>query len=193
MRWLGGAISITSLLLSLLLVGLWARSFYRLDEVSRVTAQSEMQGAISFRGAVHLSRATARTAGVRATRWDTLAIAPSTTWADHYPTGLSWYHLGFGGAGAVGESRLTPWLFRNEVLIVPYWAICAVTLLPLVPSSSRSIRRQVRKRRGQCLTCGYDLRASPGRCPECGTAAGGARPDSCQPQIELAAVSGHDR
>jgi hypothetical protein len=55
-------------------------------------------------------------------------------------------------------------------LMIPYWLLLAV-------ASPRSVRwwreRRLRIRRtaaaGLCASCGYDLRHSPDRCPECGT------------------------
>ena len=35
---------------------------------------------------------------------------------------------------------------------------------------NRQRQQRVRIRKGQCAQCGYDLRASTERCPECGTA-----------------------
>jgi hypothetical protein len=43
----------------------------------------------------------------------------------------------------------------------------SAALLGLV-ASIPSTRRRHRRRLGQCPACGYDLRASPDRCPECG-------------------------
>jgi hypothetical protein len=45
------------------------------------------------------------------------------------------------------------------------WGAMAVLWLPAV---LRLGTRLQRTRNGLCLCCGYDLRASRGRCPECG-------------------------
>jgi hypothetical protein len=62
------------------------------------------------------------------------------------------------------------WKEKDEHLIeleVPLYALTlAFALLP----GYRVWRRFRRPRAGNCQTCGYDLRATPGRCPECGTA-----------------------
>jgi hypothetical protein len=55
---------------------------------------------------------------------------------------------------------------------VPYWPLVVGTAAgPLLWAGTRiggSWIRQHRKRLGLCLACGYDLRHSPDRCPECG-------------------------
>ena len=70
------------------------------------------------------------------------------------------------GSGGSRDEE-TGWTLR-----LPLWAIVAA-LAPWPLLWFRGIwRRQFvfrrRLRRGCCVGCGYDLRASPGRCPECG-------------------------
>ena len=54
----------------------------------------------------------------------------------------------------------------------PFWWLLLVGAVPLAMWGIITRRRRRQGRRallGLCLTCGYDLRASSERCPECGT------------------------
>ncbi len=74
-------------------------------------------------------------------------------------------------AGVVREWRLIPGhasLFWR--LGVPFWIsalfFAALSWYLYAPLH----RRRKRKKLGLCVKCGYDLRGSKDRCPECGTA-----------------------
>jgi hypothetical protein len=83
--------------------------------------------------------------------------------AHHHP----WWHLGF----------LVRWHSQKSLysrdqwchVTVPYWAITLATALLPGLRAFRERRRQGRARAGLCPLCHYDLRATPDRCPECGT------------------------
>src|SRR5688572_12159553 len=50
---------------------------------------------------------------------------------------------------------------------------CNITILVFAIPFRQQWDREQRLRRGLCLRCCYDLRATPGRCPECGAVPAG--------------------
>lgn len=165
------------MLLLVLVAGLWARSLWRIDEV----AWSDDTG---FRYEVSTTKG-----GVRLMRLE--------KWTDPAPPGLisiprdataeadwrasnRWWVTPGGGAthagrvgfaaatGTIGGPMMTAYAYRAWT--VPLWALCAaLSVLPVARVGWWFARRR-RHGAGQCAGCGYDLRASPERCPECGRA-----------------------
>jgi hypothetical protein len=59
----------------------------------------------------------------------------------------------------------------HSSICFPYWLAAILTAAAPAFSIAARVRRRRRIEAGQCLSCGYDLRATPGRCPECGATA----------------------
>lgn len=53
-------------------------------------------------------------------------------------------------------------------VVFPHWLLCLPTAAVLLRAAVRWGRRRRRRLRGWCIACGYDLRGTPDRCPECG-------------------------
>jgi hypothetical protein len=56
-------------------------------------------------------------------------------------------------------------------LFVAHWLFSVITLVFPVLALIGWIGRSKRRSEGKCAACGYDLRATPDRCPECGSPA----------------------
>jgi hypothetical protein len=57
---------------------------------------------------------------------------------------------------------------RSRAIFIPHWGLVVLTAIFPAIAAIRFARNRNRGRDNLCLKCGYDLRATPGRCPECG-------------------------
>ena len=74
-----------------------------------------------------------------------------------------WDRIGFGHYVGGTQSGA-----RVDQFVVPYYALFALTAILPGLVALRWLKTRRRQNAGVCANCGYDLRASPERCPECG-------------------------
>jgi hypothetical protein len=174
---------------------LWVRSYCARDVVSFGRAGSDSHFGQSIRGRVHLLThfharliAPVSTSKVKNpvminggrqssdTTWSSHPLGPQAEWnggMHGYPASVEW-HYGFifqkyhrsdlFQSFAGSPSPVT----RHRLVVVPYWSLLSVfAVVPIARLVQRSHTRR-RRRSGHCAACGYDLRATPERCPECG-------------------------
>lgn len=105
--------------------------------------------------------------------------APHYTTAKQFtvvnPAGEELWLLGF----AITNQRRFPSTVRTVMhaditnvagFVIPLWFPTAVLTILMLAGTRQLLRQAARVSRGLCQSCGYDLRASRHRCPECGTA-----------------------
>jgi hypothetical protein len=159
-------LSAGSLVLCLAAVTLWVRTtaLGRLDDFEYMSA--ETQGCVWLaRGRVYVNYLSTTVSWwePRPHRWTYVA----STWEYAEPaSGLQVDALGFGFSRLDGTSAGSPYV--DTWTVVPFWAVTVVTAILPASRIAARVRRSRRARAGLCPSCGYDLRASPDRCPECG-------------------------
>jgi hypothetical protein len=149
--------SVVSLAVFVAAGSFWLRSHWR-SEVVTTNAGASLVGVATYRGHFIFVRGRReptegfefRSESVESLDDDWQVIRDGAAWR---AAGLSYTNFGSGVLHAV---------------VVPAWLIALLSILPPAGLLYPAHRRRRRKRAGLCAACGYDLRATPGRCPECG-------------------------
>jgi hypothetical protein len=164
-----GGLTFISVLLAAALVVLWVRSWFTVDELMYPAPGNAHHQVASYRGGlqylVMLDADDVREGPVYG-RFDLSTIEDLWGLDAHTPT-ARWEQAGFGFAVGrmTGPGEVQ---HRYRMVRVPYAALLVMALLLPATGTWRWWRGWRRVRRGLCQSCGYDMRASRGRCPECG-------------------------
>ena len=188
-RRLFASVSALSLILCLAAVGLWVRSYWRSETIRRIDElvltrpktsinadDPNGAGAVISHGwiAFWWSTFDPHEEGlvVQRSRWQRSSSSSKLKMPLERRSLLELPGLRFDRetGPSYGGTRMT--VVR---LVAQIWMLAIpFALLPAAWILHRG-RTRDQRRTGHCQACGYDLRASPGRCPECGRVAGASR------------------
>lgn len=99
---------------------------------------------------------------------------------------VTWQSIGVNAEYVPRIKDPTHFKGANAILTTPCWFLIVLTGGPVMLWRIYKYRRKPLP--GHCVFCGYDLRASTGRCPECGNH---SSPDSATTPAPAASSGGH--
>jgi hypothetical protein len=161
------------LLIAIAVGWVWVRSHYHSDVLGIFLHRGTAQGLMSDRGRAVMFFTNISLGDARAYTYDHLAM-PNEEFTDlrallyetpPLPVKVSGIQLGASGPDAFGLPGA-----KYHFIIVPMWMLAALAGVPLFMGLRTFWVRRRWGMPGVCGGCGYDLRASSGRCPECGWA-----------------------
>ena len=144
-RILLNAATVLSLLLFVVTVALWVRSYGRSDFIDLGGGAADL----------HTILNTGRESRVGVSQAGAIAL----------------YRYAWRAPGTGQFHLLSP----APMLLIPYWVLGIITAALPAVRLAMWWRRRRRWSEGCCRACGYDLRATPERCPECGTVPAGVK------------------
>jgi hypothetical protein len=162
-----------SLLLCVATIALWVRSYHVHDEAVHARVGGTYTEIYSGMGRMTIERTDGCPYDL--VHWQRSRGGPSSVWIDTLaaPDGREWVKPMFDESGYLIASG--PWFIPTgprSVTWIRYWLVVLLAaLLPVVhavPFVFNRWRARRFAREGRCPHCGYDLRATPDRCPECG-------------------------
>ncbi len=167
-QWLFTILASISLAACLTTCGLWVRSYTATETWRRGTPQTWEAWTIGHGRLLYIrARPAAASKLNRVEDWHRQTEAPNgdvsrDQWlvtVFHEVGGFAW------GTGIGG-------VYQGWAAVIPLWCLAGLTsVLPATWVRGALNRRKQRQhiRLVRCIGCGYDLRATPSRCPECGT------------------------
>ena len=165
LRWIFNILTLLSLLLMLASAGLWIRSTTHSDRTFGRNG-SNSTGFISSHASVYIWLVTR--APEMASHIDTVMLnGLIAEYGDPPVLGVAVFQFPILGGGQL------------RVIRVGHWHLVVLfSLLPLWWTIHRLLRPRRRRKRGQCVECGYSLHGSSGACPECGAVSATGEPSA---------------
>ncbi len=142
-------LTILSLIGLLLSVGLWGVSYLN---VGYVSSRRQTRSVRVANGLLRVSQS--------------MLIYEETnpSWLGLHSSGFTGFHTSWTPSYSYDKNpRLGYWR-----VAIPFWIPASLFSIVLLPPVVQSYRRRKRRKLGLCVKCGYDLRGSSARCPECG-------------------------